>query len=185
MQFAYDVKVKDIENNDTVVVNISRHETNCKDLARFKKILRKFNETGANARGKMMLLFTGYENDHKEIYEIQAIRGWVAKAFNYCPYLFYFLTDAMQNNSCILACLGDCTKALHMPFGEPKTVPEYLSLGLSYEELPKATLMLSLTDEVSERVANGIMEYGALMNDMTENISGMISCLMGGQGYGS
>lgn len=74
------------------------------------RTIETLEAVGRTARGKLMLVFDGYNDAPEEIYEIPEIRAWVAGLAEKKPHLFYFLAQEKQNLQVVLACIAQVKK---------------------------------------------------------------------------
>lgn len=101
-------KDKSIFNNlDLILHSVTKEEIITQDIKRINEYLRRLRANLLNSCGKMMITFDGYDNDAREVYEIEEIRNYVKKLFNKNKDLFYYITTIDQNNKLILACLSN------------------------------------------------------------------------------
>lgn len=94
-------------NFDLILHSVTKEEVIKQDIKRINEYLRKLRMDLINSCGKMMIMFDGYDNDTREIYEIEEIRKYISKLFNQNKDLFYYLTTIDQNNKLILTCLSN------------------------------------------------------------------------------
>ncbi len=99
-----------IENIELLVHSISKEEIKTQNIKRINKCIEKLRETISKSYSKLMIVFDGYNNDSREVYEIEEIRKYVSKLFNENEDLFYFLTNIGQNNKILLICMSDFHK---------------------------------------------------------------------------
>lgn len=89
------------------ICHISRKEVETCDLQRVLSIVDAFEHFGRNARGKLVILFSGYDHIPQEIYEIPAIRAWVAELFAQKPHCLYFVTTLQNIFQLLIACVAN------------------------------------------------------------------------------
>ena len=167
--------VKEILTGNLVIVNIEKEYIDSCSLKKFSKVAGKFEAAGRDGRSKMMLIFDGFNDDPREICEIDVIRQWVAKAFKYYPHMFYWLTPFENNNSFIIACLSDFVLTT---FGERKmTVDEYLAAGYDYDNMPKLRLQVKPSQEVRQAIVSAIKSYGSKAGESAEQLCLLIDNL--------
>ena len=106
----YDNEIKSVsqvKKAEMLFFSVSKREVINKDYKRIINSLEIFKEAGTEAKSKLFLVFDGYNNDKREIYEIPEIRNFVKYIYNKYKYLFYFLTTIDNNRSIIYACIND------------------------------------------------------------------------------
>ena len=92
---------------DFIIHSVTKKEVLKKDIFALNQILKSLRKDLIKSYGKAMIIFDGYDNDQREIYEIQEIREYVKKLFNENNDLFYFITKIGSLNKVILACISD------------------------------------------------------------------------------
>lgn len=95
---------------DLIFHSVTKKEIMKQDTKRINEYLEMLRKDLENSCSKLMITFDGYENDPREIYEIEEIRKYVSKLFSENKDLFYYITTMDNNNSMLLACMSDCTK---------------------------------------------------------------------------
>ena len=92
---------------DFIIHSVTKKEVLKKDIFALNQILKSLRDDLTKSYGKAMIIFDGYDNDQREIYEIQEIREYVKKLFDENNDLFYFITKIGSLNKVILACTSD------------------------------------------------------------------------------
>ena len=92
---------------DFIIHSVTKKEVLKKDIFALNRILKSLRDDLTKSYGKTMIIFDGYDNDQREIYEIQEIREYVKKLFDENNDLFYFITKIGSLNKVILACISD------------------------------------------------------------------------------
>ena len=92
---------------DFIIHSVTKKEVLKKDIFALNQILKSLRDDLTKSYGKAMIIFDGYDNDQREIYEIQEIREYVKKLFDENNDLFYFITKMGSLNKVILACISD------------------------------------------------------------------------------
>ncbi|CQR56248.1 hypothetical protein [Paenibacillus riograndensis] len=87
------------------VLNVSREDV---EKGRLENYLREFKKyEKKRLRGKVTLIFNGYELDRREIYQIREITNWVDRLLKNIPYLFYFLSRENYSMRIAFFCLAE------------------------------------------------------------------------------
>ena len=102
-----DNSYSDMNFFDFIVHPVTKKEVLKKDIFALNQILQSLRDDLTKSYGKTMIIFDGYDNDQREIYEIQEIREYVKKLFDENNDLFYFITKIGSLNKVILACISD------------------------------------------------------------------------------
>ncbi len=106
-----EINTSNLYNNmnffDFIIHSVNKSEVINKDTDALNQILKSLREDLIKSYCKIMITFDGYDNDKREIYEIQEIRDYVRKLFDENNDLFYFVTRMGSLNKVILACISD------------------------------------------------------------------------------
>lgn len=74
----------------STVLNVSREDV---EKGRLESYLREFKKyEKKRLRGKIIIIFNGYEQDRREVYQVREITNWVDRLLKNVPHLFYFLS---------------------------------------------------------------------------------------------
>ena len=92
---------------DLIIHSVNKSEVIKKDTNALNRVLKSLRKDLIKSYCKIMLIFDGYDNDQREIYEIREIRDYVRKLFDENNDLFYFITKMGSLNKVILACISD------------------------------------------------------------------------------
>lgn len=136
-----------IKDFDCIVFTIYKREIINKDLSRTIKLIKKLEEAKEHARGKVVFIVDGYNNDKREIYMIPEIREFFKLVYEKYPYLFYFISSLDNNISIIYACLNDYRSYYNS---------KYTKVGLEIVD------NYSLRNNIIEKTK----EYGIKINDL-------------------
>lgn len=151
----------DIINNDIIVVNITKADVVNGNMFYIENIIAKLKECSGNAKQKVLLLFSGYDDTPEEIYEITAIRNWVRKVVDKHPYFFYFITPFDNNAGIIAACLGDVCR---VKFGPAMSLSEYIKVGADPQNA-KVLVKVDIPADLSRHIVYGTLEYAITTMD--------------------
>ncbi|CBH21371.1 protein of unknown function [Acetoanaerobium sticklandii] len=98
-------KNQTIEANSLFFYSIDKEEVKKKDFKRLDDAIKFFETAGVDARGKLIITFSGYMDNPLEIYQIDEIRDYVKELYQKHSNLFYFLSDYITTNQYIWLCL--------------------------------------------------------------------------------
>jgi hypothetical protein len=98
------------ETGGYIIHRVTRKHVETGDYGPVLRIIKALEAAGRAARGRLVLVFEGYDGAPEEIYEIPEIRAWTAGLLERKPHLFYFLTQEEQNLQRILACIAQVKK---------------------------------------------------------------------------
>ena len=81
-------KNQTIEANSLFFYSIDKKEVKKKDFKRLDEAIKFFETAGVDARGKLIITFSGYMDNPLEIYQINEIRDYVKKLYQKHSNLF-------------------------------------------------------------------------------------------------
>ena len=90
-----------------IIHSVNKSEVINKNTNTLNRVLKSLRKDLIKSYCKIMIIFDGYDNDQREIYEIREIRDYVRKLFDENNDLFYFITKMGSLNKVILACISD------------------------------------------------------------------------------
>lgn len=96
-----------IQDNNIIHWVITKEDIKNNNYSKILKLLKILSDEGIRSRGKLGISFYGYDNNPKDVYEINEIRNYVKKLFNKYPYIFYFLTNYDNSLTVIFLCIYD------------------------------------------------------------------------------
>ena len=145
---------------DLLLIGISREKVESNDISfALSALVELFakSETVQRMQGKVAILFEGYDDDSREVYEIPEVRRFCATLDQRFPYWLYFLTTWQDNLKVMTFCLvrvnvmgaqiawvdpDDLQRFLISHLGAMNTVFDRYSLGEEFK--------LALTEQVCE-----------------------------------
>ncbi len=145
----YDDEIKNVlqvKEANLFFFSVSKKEVTNKDYKRIINSLEILKEAGTEAKRKLFLVFDGYNDDKREIYEIPEIRDFVKDIYNKYKYLFYFLTTLDNNRSIIYACINNL-EIIHN------------------NNNPIVKFRIILNKEIERETANAMLEYGTQIGE--------------------
>lgn len=145
----YDDEIKNVlqvKEANLFFFSVSKKEVISKDYKRIINSLEILKETGREAKRKLFLVFDGYNDDKREIYEIPEIRDFVKDIYNKYKYLFYFLTTLDNNRSIIYACINNL-EIIHN------------------NNNPIVKFRIILNKEIERETTNAMLEYGTQIGE--------------------
>jgi hypothetical protein len=115
---------------------------------------------GSGASQNTIIMFSGYDDDPRAIFEIEEIRKWVSRFYTTKPHLFYYLaaTDAKYIRS-ILLCIAEIKPNVLMQRSH-QTVPMIIDIAL-VEQITSDAVAYSKTVkdpiEAQFKLANSVL----------------------------
>ncbi|KXG76726.1 hypothetical protein [Thermotalea metallivorans] len=149
----FDEKIPEIEltTGKFVEICITQDEVEKNDIRYITQIIQQLKELKTQARQKIKIVFSGWEEENKEIYEIEAIRKWMSNVFEEYPYMFYFLTNVDDHAKKILCCISDY---------EQITIEKNEIDRLAYDETTKIIRTeIQLSKKLKEKLLYSILDY--------------------------
>jgi hypothetical protein len=80
----------DMDAPGTTVLNVSREDVEKGRLESYLREFKKFEKK--RLRGNITIIFQGYEQDRREVYQVREITNWIDRLLKNVPHLFYFLS---------------------------------------------------------------------------------------------
>lgn len=147
---------------------ITRDEVEKLDYSAIDSFIKQAEEKGNVLRNKLMLNFEGYIENLEEIYKVPSIKKWVKGLIDRYPYIFYFLgPDCGLNTLLIVACIGNIKEI------DSEASKDKVKEDLSQYELVSYNHKLfrvRLSRTVSNKIIEGLIEYGLKMNLESDDV---------------
>lgn len=134
-----------------------------KDFEGVARLFGLLRELGTEARGRMVLQFSGYDHVPEEIYEIEEIREYVSEMFHRWPEMFYYLTQEIIIYKIILACILDIETAF---VGEKKKGFDALIFG--NEPMTPVQVAMFMSPAIKTAIETNLRAYGKEINEDTD-----------------
>ncbi|WP_151736289.1 hypothetical protein [Paenibacillus tengchongensis] len=93
------------EEQELVFLQIPREDVERGRLQNYLQEFKKYEKR--RYRGRISLVFTGYEYDPREVYQIREITVWMDRLLRNIPYLFYFLSRENYSMRIAFFCLSE------------------------------------------------------------------------------
>jgi hypothetical protein len=158
------MKKVNIENFDQVVFVITKEHIDHQDFEEVQSFLNLLMEDPIKYESKIFLVIHGYDNDSRELYEIQEIRDYFVILDKLFPYWFYFMLKKIEKNHSSLSLI----MLLLVPFeinSEKEGVKnveydiqkfnDFMNIHFHY--LNELTDKLGLSDEVNKRISLDVL----------------------------
>ncbi len=98
---------------DFIFYSVEYREAEDGNIQRLSSQLDELKKAGSAAKGKLLLSFSGYDFDPREIYEIPEIRSFMSKLLAVYPYFFYFLSAENAQKILYFCCLTKIISVSH------------------------------------------------------------------------
>lgn len=172
------ITLEQLRSTDVFGFSVTRKEVESKDFRRITGIFAIMTLAKREAKRKMLLTFSGYDDMKEEIFEIQEIREYVKQLFYKYPHMFYFISMLENNDKLILACLSDVTSVV---MGEKKSLNDIFFDG---EMEKRASIGMDIKPPfgVKTPIINKTMEYGLSVGESKEDMNVMIKQILTAEG---
>lgn len=97
MQYDSIVKLLNKDENAVIFYTFSREEIENKSLKRTTDLFKTLVKVGANARNKVVFACDGYDDDTRELFDIDEVRAFMSKLFKRYPYIVYFVNQEVPD----------------------------------------------------------------------------------------
>lgn len=121
-------------NFDLLVFNIEREDVEKKNYKPVKDFIKQLDRLGVRAFQAAAICFDGYDDDMRELSEIDEVRAYIRKLFNDHPHLFLYMSFKMDVPQYMIPCLGDFYSIYK---GKKLTRDEIIHMHLTRQELPQ------------------------------------------------
>lgn len=162
---------------NSICIGIKRESINTQNISGVLKFAKLFSSTAQNAwnsRGSVRLVFSGYSDDSRELWEIPDVRAYVKKLVAAWPEWMFFLDTSDQTLQVCFMCLAqmertaDSSKQRIVGFA-----PEVLTDG--FDGINQICDKYQFSDEVCEIASKKIADiflvspYGDAASNGSEN----------------
>lgn len=142
---------ENLSDLDLIFHSVSKEKVVKKEIDATNLILEHLRKNSDKSRKKLMITFDGYDNDKREVYEIDEIRKYVAKVFEQNHDLFYYLTSLANNDAILLACLGNLC-------------------NIRFDNYNKTMLKIDTPDEIRRKIISGVLDASKLDEKVAKEI---------------
>lgn len=138
-------------------------EVEAHNTKKVEKFIHTLSAVGKPAKLNAIFMFGGYDDDNRELYEIQEVRDFVAKVFKKVPHLFYFIDQKHhENQQLLLTCLCDIAVFYQ---GEKLSPIEMEERGYTIETLPKSKIRISMPNKMWNNIKAELRKYARSIDD--------------------
>lgn len=155
------------KDNNFVFYHVSRDEVENKKIKGFRKIVKSLDEELGGGFGKLIVTFSGYDEDAREIWEIPEIRKFVTRMFKECPHLLFLTNFEMNAHEILLPCYADIEFMYH---GERRSINDWLRAGINPNTLPEMDIIVFISNEKLEYLIKKVKEYGGKHKRIAETL---------------
>jgi len=141
------VTAKMIRNNEMILFQVQKHEINEKNHTRIDQLVGELNKAKRHGRSKVSLSFA-YDDDPRELFEIENVCEYVKRTLEKCPHLFYFHIPDQLAFGTFVRCIVGCKV-------ESRT-PQSIQLNMD---------MAAYRKKIKE-LSDAMISYGTKINDL-------------------
>lgn len=154
-----------LRNSSVIVHNILKSEVEKKDFKNTEYLFQRLQTIKTDAKGKILILFAGYDDNPEEIYSILEIRSFMKDLFNKHPYMFYYITQLDATYRTLFFCL--CDVNVIAPVNQ-NTIKEVV---FDSKNISRVRISFSVPDEIATKLINKTFEYGEKVGEKESTIN--------------
>ncbi|MBX9158556.1 hypothetical protein ACTFR8_23455 [Bacillus cereus group sp. MYBK15-3] len=149
---------------DLYLFPVAKKEVKKLDILRLLSAIRHMETMQDNGFQKLMITFSGWDDNPNDIYEIPEIRAWVKMVVERMPHIFYFITDIEKMNSLVACCYFD---VLVHHEGEKLTEKEWAERGqFTVDSRPTNRIAITWDKEKLAKIHKGLLDYGETIGQL-------------------
>lgn len=175
-EFKYDVYQltdEEILNATFIVHQVTKREVVGKDLSSCEYIFNKLRGLKKAGRGKLVLLFSGYDDVPDEIYSIKEIRDFVLSLFEKYPHMFYYLSQKDASFRSIFLCLCDFQSV------SPAKKDDIRDVIFDNKEITLVQTQFEAPESIFNTLVSSTIKYGLSMGDSETATNQVLENLFG------
>lgn len=159
--------VKTISNltpdSGLVILEVSREWVEKKyydEIYEFLTTLNLDQKTALRFRNKCQLFISGYDEDPRELFEIEEVREYVINLDKMFPYWFFFLAIDRKHRSLHLILFCCCRTIKHIDGNIEVNVEDFQKiLATHYQRMNEVYSKHNISQELNDKVSLEIREY--------------------------
>lgn len=143
---------------DSVVAVIAKEDILKLNFKNAELLVRMLVKNGKKSFGTLNLFYEGYDDDPRELFEIDEVRAFARELVNRFPYIFLYLSDASGSIKMLFNLISDETISIKL--GELKTAREYINEGnRDPRTYHPVVSFCSLSVEKRQKIYRGIRKH--------------------------
>jgi hypothetical protein len=147
-----------LRENPIIFLSIEREETERLDISRVVTVVNALVKAGKEARGRLVITFSGYDDIPDEVFEIPEIRKYVEKVYDRFPYIFYYLNQVVEGHVHFVLSLPQVS-SVHRKLEKPHN--EY---GM-FEPRPRIPVMTQADGRWVDKLLADTRQHGVKQRD--------------------
>jgi len=145
--------------SEPVILMFSRQQVESCDVEEPLGLLRRLSadrHTAIEYSGRISLVFDGYNDDPRELFEVPEVRAYIKQLDQEWPYWFFFLSQADESIKLLESCL--CNTIEVVPGVTSVDIDQLeRSLSCHFGAMNRLCAVLSVPEEISHEIAEGII----------------------------
>jgi hypothetical protein len=97
LPFKLSQETETVQELKVIRVVVSKEHVVKGHVETYLKVIAGQEKKKKRGRNSIVILFEGYENDHRKMYEVPEIKSWVQRLVKNKPHLFYFMVNVNDN----------------------------------------------------------------------------------------
>lgn len=141
-----------MKTTEIMVVEVAKEHVAAGELVVLEQVIQKARFSPEAYHDKLHIVFGGYHEDPREIFEIEEVRAWVQQLVLKFPDVLFYLEAGLHGFQNIILCLAEV---------------EYIAAATERESLLRATLDDQLIDTIYIRLYESIVHsfYPSILPD--------------------
>lgn len=152
------------------VFSVERDHVEKKFYKPVKEFIKTLDRLGPLAVQNAAITFDGYEDDPRELSEIDEVRAYIRRLFNDHPHLFLYMSFQMEIPQYMIPCLGDFYSIYK---GEKLTKEQIIRMHLENKEVPQIEYHVHIPEanvrRMQQATAKRAAKYG--MDELAAEIT--------------
>lgn len=133
------------------------------------KFFTNIKATKGYFRERVLFSISGYDEDRRELFEIEEVMKWTRKVVEAIPYIFYYIHQ--DSWAFIICSLGERLTVVKPKDYEQFDMEEISRRHLTGEELPRYQSRAEVKLETRQHVLQGIKRFGHEIGDMKNTLN--------------
>jgi len=106
--------MRSLNDKEFIIVEIKQHDIEKKEYGQIENLLNTVKTDHDRYHQTLHFIFDGYNQNPREIFEIEAIRQWTTGLVKKYPEILYFMENEQCGFQNVLLCIGKVEKQLNV-----------------------------------------------------------------------